>query len=93
MLSEEPALSLLAHVLEAREQPLIQHSFPVDAVEPLHVGVLRGLTRLNLLERYAVALTPGDERPAGELRAMVRPEPLGFAPHEHELVQHSRDAL
>lgn len=61
----------LADVREAPEGVLVEHFLPERAVEPLDVGVLVGLARLDVLDRHALALGPLGEGLAQELGAVV----------------------
>lgn len=51
---------------------LVEQLSAVSPVEALHVGVLVGLSGLDVLDRHAGGLGPGGEGLAEKLRAVVR---------------------
>ncbi len=68
-----PLGDLGACLVQGREPVLVQTLVAEPPVEALDVAVLHGPPWLDQDVPDAVALGPGDESTAGELRAVVRP--------------------
>jgi len=78
--------------LAQRLEPVLVQAFVAEPpVEAFDVAVLHGPSGLDQQMPDAVGLGPGDERPAGELRAVVGTHRCWIAPEGGGLVQQPRD--
>ena len=66
-----PPVNGFPHVVDSYKQVGIEQFFPQRPVEPLDVGILVGLARLDVLDGHAVELGPLHEGVSKELRPVV----------------------
>ena len=71
----------------------VEHLRAITPVEPLDVGILVGLARLDVVDRHPVVGAPVDERLREKFRPVVRPQGRRAAVDGHEFVEHPDDAL
>jgi len=67
----QPVGCHFTHLLQAVEDVAIEHLGAVGLVEAFDIGVLRGLTRLDVVEGDALGLRPLGQRIGDELGAVV----------------------
>lgn len=67
----QPVGSHVAHFLQAVEHVAVEHLGAVGLVESFDIGVLRGLSGLDVLQGDAFALRPLGQRVRDELGAVV----------------------
>ena len=75
-----PSFDGSPRVVHGEEPVHVQAVVPERAVEALDEAVLGGLARLNEVDLDPLRVGPGIERPARELRAVVRDDDLRQAP-------------
>lgn len=73
---EHPPISGLPHMLERAESILVEQFFSICSIESLNVGVLIGLTRLDVLDRHAGVFGPAHKHLAEKLRSVICSEYL-----------------
>jgi hypothetical protein len=88
-----PGSDLLAGLVQRLDPLLVQALVPKPTVEALDVAVLHRSPRLDQDVPDAVALRPGDESSAGELRPVVRAHSCRVAPEPRRLVQQPSHVL
>lgn len=69
---DHPFVDDLADLGEAAKQMRIEHLVAEGAVEALDVGVLGGLSWLDVVEAHMMGFAPGDELGGDELDRSVR---------------------
>ena len=88
-----PARNARPGLVQRFKPLLIQAFIPELSVEALDVAVLHWLARFNQDVAYPVLVCPGQERTAGELRAIICTHRCRIAPKPCHLVQHTGDVL
>lgn len=86
-----PRTDHLAGLDERREAVLVEALVAEFAVEALNKAVLHGTARRDQQVLDAVLLRPGDEGPAGELRAVVGAHRPPVAAEPGSLIQHAHE--
>src|SRR5689334_18447044 len=88
-----PSVDDYTSMRQAPEPVEIQTLVAELAVEAFDMGILRGLARLNEVQRDAVRIGPSIQDLPSELRAIVHGDLLGRPVPGNELVEHPRHPL
>jgi len=75
------------------EAVAVEHLLPERPVEPFHVAVLVRLALLDEMNLYPRFTSPFLKRFGNEFRAVVNPDPGGFAPPGDQLLQLADDPI
>ena len=70
----EPSLGFFSCMVKVYEQPCVEDSSSVGAVEAFDKGVLCGFARLGEIQLDTVVRGPLTERSTGESRPVVKPD-------------------
>jgi len=74
---QQPAAGNLPGLVQAVEEVQVQHLIPVGPVETLDIGVLIGLSPLDVPDDDAVVPAPSLKVVAQKFRAVVHPDGFG----------------
>ena len=88
----DPLASNFPNLPERLEHASIQDLMPEGAIEAFDVDILIRLTRLDVVELYALVPAPGDQHLGQILGSVINADRVRFAPPCHQPLQRAHHA-